>query len=163
MKYSESRGGEAPALLLRAAKTLEPLDPSLARETYLDAWSAALFAGRLATTCGLHDVSREALAARILAVPPRPSDLLLEGFARAFTEALETLAIAAESRGQQAEAAAWWTRLAEHEPLSSRVIIRLMSALAAHGDRAAALAQESALRAGFQEMASAALRRRPGD
>ena len=43
--YSESRGSDAPALLLRAAKTLEPLDPQLARETYLDAWSSALFAG----------------------------------------------------------------------------------------------------------------------
>jgi len=31
--------------------------------------------------------------------------------------------------------------LAQHEPLSSRVIIRLMSALAAHGDRAGALEQ----------------------
>jgi DNA-binding SARP family transcriptional activator len=63
------------------------------------------------------------------------------GLARAFTEVLETLAIAAESRGEQAEAASWWTRLAEHEPLSSRIIIRLMSALAAHGDRAGALEQ----------------------
>jgi serine/threonine-protein kinase len=62
-------------------------------------------------------------------------------FARAFTEALETLAIESETRGQQADAARWWSRLAEHEPLSSRVIIRLMSALAAHGDRAGALAQ----------------------
>ena len=44
--YSEDRGSEAPALLLRAAKTLDPLDPKLARETYLDAWSAALFAGQ---------------------------------------------------------------------------------------------------------------------
>ena len=48
--YSESRGSDAPALLLRAAKTLEPLDPQLARETYLDAWSSALFAGQLAST-----------------------------------------------------------------------------------------------------------------
>ena len=31
----------------------------LARETYLDAWSSALFAGQLATTTNLHDVSRE--------------------------------------------------------------------------------------------------------
>ena len=61
--YSESRGSEAPALLLRAAKALDTLDPKLARETYLDAWSAALFAGRLASTGGLHHVSREALAA----------------------------------------------------------------------------------------------------
>ena len=41
-------------------KTLEPLDPQLARETYLDAWSAALFAGRLASTASLREVSREA-------------------------------------------------------------------------------------------------------
>ena len=61
--------------------------------------------------------------------------------ARAFTEALETLAIEAEARGQQAEAATWWSRLAGHEPLSSRVIIRLMAALAARGDRAGALEQ----------------------
>ena len=61
--------------------------------------------------------------------------------ARAFTEALETLAIEAEARGDRAEAAHWWSRLGEHEPLSSRVIIKLMSALAAHGDRAGALEQ----------------------
>ena len=46
--YSERRGGEAPGLLLRAAKALQPLDLGLARETYLDAWSSALFAGQLA-------------------------------------------------------------------------------------------------------------------
>jgi DNA-binding CsgD family transcriptional regulator/tetratricopeptide (TPR) repeat protein len=91
-RYSESRGSEAPALLLRAAKTLDPLDPKLARETYLDAWSAALFAGRLASTCGLRDVSRDALAAPRPAGPTRPSDLLLEGFARAFTDGRSTAA-----------------------------------------------------------------------
>jgi DNA-binding NarL/FixJ family response regulator len=82
--YSESRGSEAPALLLRAAKTLEPLDLQLARETYLDAWSSALFAGQLATTTSLHDVSREAPEAPRSATL-RPSDLLLDGFALAFT------------------------------------------------------------------------------
>jgi DNA-binding CsgD family transcriptional regulator len=84
--YSESRGSEAPALLLRAAKTLDPLDPKLARDTYLDAWSAALFAGRLASTGGLHDVSREALARPRPTGPERPSDLLLHGFSLAFTD-----------------------------------------------------------------------------
>src|SRR4051794_13412933 len=83
--YSESRGSEAPALLLRAAKTLEPLDPRLACETYLDAWSSALFAGSLASSASMHDVSREAQAARP-AEDPRPSDLLLEGFSLAFTD-----------------------------------------------------------------------------
>jgi DNA-binding CsgD family transcriptional regulator len=84
--YSESRGSDAPALLLRAAKTLEPLDPQLARETYLDAWSSALFAGQLASSASLHEVSREAQAARLPAERPRPSDLLLQGFSLAFTE-----------------------------------------------------------------------------
>ena len=84
--YSESRGSAAPALLLRAAKTLEPLDPQLARETYLDAWSSALFAGGLASSASLHEVSREARAARRPAEDPRPSDVLLDGFSLAFTE-----------------------------------------------------------------------------
>ncbi len=84
--YSESRGNEAPVLLLRAAKALDPLDPKLARETYLDAWSAALFAGRLASTGSLDHVSREALGAPRPVGPPRPSDLLLDGFALAFTD-----------------------------------------------------------------------------
>jgi TolB-like protein len=61
--------------------------------------------------------------------------------ARAYGEALETLAIDAETRGERASASRWWSLLAEHEPLSSRVIMRLMSALAAHGDRAGALHQ----------------------
>ena len=47
--YAQRRGSDAPPLLLQAAKTLEALDPELARDTYLDAWSAALFAGKLAT------------------------------------------------------------------------------------------------------------------
>ena len=84
--YSESHGSEAPALLLRAAKALRPLDAQLARETYLDAWSSALFAGRLATAGSLHHVSREALAAPRLAGTERPSDQLLDGFALAFTD-----------------------------------------------------------------------------
>jgi DNA-binding CsgD family transcriptional regulator len=84
--YSESRGSAAPSLLLRAAKALEPLDPQLAHETYLDAWSSALFAGRLASSTGLHEVSREAQAAPWPAEHQRPSGLLLQGFSLAFTE-----------------------------------------------------------------------------
>ena len=84
--YSESRGSEAPGLLLRAAKTLEPLDLELARQTYLDAWSSALFAGELASTTGLHEVSREARTVPLPGASARPSDLLLDGFAIAFTD-----------------------------------------------------------------------------
>jgi DNA-binding CsgD family transcriptional regulator len=84
--YSESRGSAAPALLLRAAKTLEPLDLKLARDTYLDAWSSALFAGGLAGSTSLHEVSRDTLAARGRPAHQRPSGQLLTGFSLAFTE-----------------------------------------------------------------------------
>jgi DNA-binding NarL/FixJ family response regulator len=84
--FSQQRGGDAAGLLLRAAQTLEPLNVRLARETYLDAWGAALFAGQLARTVGLREVSR---AARATAVPdgaPQSSDLLLDGLATLFVE-----------------------------------------------------------------------------
>src|SRR5205085_7385563 len=84
--YSESRGGEAPSLLLRAAMALDELDPQLARETYLDAWSSALFAGKLANPTGLPQVSREVRAAPHPNSGVRPSDVLLDGFAAAFTD-----------------------------------------------------------------------------
>ena len=84
--FAQNRGSAAPMLLLRAARTLEALDDRLSRETYLDAWSAALFAGRLASAGGLHDVSRAVMTAPEAAHPPRPCDLLLEGLARVFTD-----------------------------------------------------------------------------
>jgi DNA-binding CsgD family transcriptional regulator len=113
--YAESRGSAAPALLLRAAKTLEPLDSQLARETYLDAWSSALFAGELAEPVSMHEVSREA--------PPAdhalPSELLLEGFSLAFREgrsaAVPVLARAASAfagEGASAEEVLRWGWLA---------------------------------------------------
>ena len=83
--HAQHRGSDAPPLLLRAAKTLEPLDPKLARETYLDAWSAALFAGQLATDGDLYDVSREARRVPAATEPARASDLLLDGFATLLT------------------------------------------------------------------------------
>jgi DNA-binding CsgD family transcriptional regulator len=84
--YAQSPGSEAPPLLLRAAETIEPLDPRLARDTYLDAWSAALFAGRFASSADLRDVSREVPAATRPDGELRPSDLLLDGFALLFTD-----------------------------------------------------------------------------
>jgi DNA-binding CsgD family transcriptional regulator len=80
LAYAQRRGSDAPPLLLRAAKTLEPLEPRLARETYLDAWVAALFAGQLASNGSLYQVSREACRAPPAAEPRRASDLLLDGF-----------------------------------------------------------------------------------
>jgi DNA-binding CsgD family transcriptional regulator len=84
--YSQDRGSDAPPLLLRAAKALEPLDPRLARETYLDAFGAAVFAGELASAGSLLDVSRAAMAGPRAPDPPLASDLLLDGFALLFAE-----------------------------------------------------------------------------
>src|SRR4051812_35685944 len=89
---SASAGTEAPAQLLKAARRLEPLDPELARETYLDAWGAALFAGHLAGAEDLLDVSRAALAAARPTARPHPSDLLLDGLAELVTEGRATAA-----------------------------------------------------------------------
>ena len=83
---SASAGTEAPAQLLRAAKRLERLDVELARETYLDAWGAALFAGPLASAGNLLDVSGAARSAPPPAQPPYPSDLLLDGLALLISE-----------------------------------------------------------------------------
>lgn len=58
---------------------------------------------------------------------------------RDFGGALERLANEAASRGQFADAVAWWHRLAATEPLNGRVAVGLMRALAAAGDPAAAL------------------------
>ena len=84
--FASSAGSEAPALLLKAARRIEPLDARLARQTYLDAWAAALFAGRLARAGGIREVSRAARSAARTASGPSPSDLLLDGLAVLVTE-----------------------------------------------------------------------------
>src|SRR5258707_8384050 len=55
--FATQRGRDAPAVLLEAAKRLEPLDDTLARDTYLEAISSAMFVGRLGT--GQHERSEE--------------------------------------------------------------------------------------------------------
>ena len=62
--FASGLGSDAPSLLLKAAKRLEPLDLELARETYLSAWMAALFAGRFAGAGDLMEVSRAARSLR---------------------------------------------------------------------------------------------------
>jgi DNA-binding CsgD family transcriptional regulator len=67
--FTQNRGGDAPGLLLAAARRLEQLDVALARETYLEAAAAAVFAGRLARGPGLREVGE---AARAAPQPPLP-------------------------------------------------------------------------------------------
>jgi DNA-binding CsgD family transcriptional regulator len=82
--FAVTRGRDAPPMLLAAAKRLEPLDATLARETYLDAFSAALFAGRLARGGGVREVAEAVLAADWGESPrrsPLACNLLLDGLA----------------------------------------------------------------------------------
>ncbi len=83
--FSSGLASDAPLLLLKAAERLEPLDAGLARETYLNAWMAALFAGRLAAGGDLLEVCR---AARLLPPPaePQTADLVLDGLALLVTD-----------------------------------------------------------------------------
>jgi hypothetical protein len=83
---ASSMGSDAPALLVKAAQQLEPLDAALARQTYLDAWTAAMFAGQFAGAGSLHEVARAAGSASPPASAPRLSDLLLDGLAVLVTE-----------------------------------------------------------------------------
>jgi DNA-binding CsgD family transcriptional regulator/tetratricopeptide (TPR) repeat protein len=119
--YSQNRGRDAPPLLLRAAQRLEPLDPSLARETYLDAFWAAQFAGRLVRGCGVMEVAQAALAAPVPPGPPRAFGLLLDGLATQFTEdyaagvpMLKQAVSAFRSRKISAEEELRWLWLASH-------------------------------------------------
>jgi DNA-binding CsgD family transcriptional regulator len=83
--FASGMGPAAPPLL-NAAQRLERLDPELARETYLDAWGAALFAGRMASSGSLVEVSRAAKSAPRPTRPLRASDLLLDGLSTFATE-----------------------------------------------------------------------------
>ena len=84
--FASDMGSDAPSLLLKAAKRLEPLDIDLARETYLNAWRAASLAGRQAGASDMLQVSRAARSLPAPAHPPRPIDLILDGLARLVTD-----------------------------------------------------------------------------
>jgi DNA-binding CsgD family transcriptional regulator len=84
--FASRRGRDAPPLLLNAARHLEPLDAELARETYLEALAAAIFAGRLGSGRGVRDVAEAARCAPPAAQPTRTLDLLLDGLTTRFAD-----------------------------------------------------------------------------
>ena len=86
ISFATDRGSGAPLLLLKAAHHLESLDPKRARETCLDALTAAMFAGRLARGASPLEAARLATQLAPSAEPPRASDLLLDGLALLITD-----------------------------------------------------------------------------
>ena len=83
--FASSLGSDAPPLLLKAARQLEPFNMQLARETYLTAWAAAGFAGSLATHDVLLEICRAVQALPPTLGDPRPLDLLVDGLALLIT------------------------------------------------------------------------------
>ena len=81
-----SRGSEAPSLLLKAARRLEPIDADLSRATYLQALSSGYFAGRLATGGGVLEVALAAATAPPPTHAPLAPDLLLDGLVAHYNE-----------------------------------------------------------------------------
>jgi DNA-binding CsgD family transcriptional regulator len=78
------RAGAAVPILVDAARRLGPLDPGLARQTYVEAVRAASVAGRLGG--GMAAVARAARDAPPFPGDPRAIDLLLDGLAMRFTD-----------------------------------------------------------------------------
>ena len=113
--FTSNRGSDAPPLLLDAARQLEPLDATLARETYLEALMAAQFAGRLAGGAAL-EVAGAARAAPA-SPSPRAPDLLLDGLAVLITEghpaAVPLLKRALDAFGEDDAGGFRWLWLAE--------------------------------------------------
>jgi DNA-binding CsgD family transcriptional regulator len=85
---SAHRGHDAPSLLLRAAQQLGPFHPAMARETCLDAFSAAMSASRW-DHGGMHEVAMAVLAADWADPGRAPADAgsrLLSGLAILITK-----------------------------------------------------------------------------
>jgi DNA-binding CsgD family transcriptional regulator len=125
--FAHSRGSDAPALLLKAARAFEGLDDGLARETYLEAFGAAMFAGRLGVRPGVREVAEAARGAPPGAQPARPSDLLLDGMT---TRYLERQAVEAGSGAGAREGMATLQRALEalrrESPRTKDDIMRLL-------------------------------------
>ncbi|ROQ60147.1 transcriptional regulator [Streptomyces sp. 840.1] len=87
--FARSRSDEAAPLLLEAAAQFTAAGSPLARETYLEAISATIFAGRVHGPTGARAA---AIAARASGAPPsgsRSADLLLDGVAAVLADGYE--------------------------------------------------------------------------
>jgi len=82
LAFASGPASDALPLLLKSARRLEPIDPGLARETYLTAWGAAsVAAGQAAGGGVLLEICRAVRALPPRPGAPRPLDLLLDGLA----------------------------------------------------------------------------------
>jgi DNA-binding CsgD family transcriptional regulator len=111
--YARGDNRDAPELLWRAAARLEPLDVSLASDTYIQAMGAATVAGNFASRASLGEIAH---AANLLPMPPSPTtnDFLRAGLARTTAEGpsaaapLLRRALAASESGTISSQSPYW-------------------------------------------------------
>jgi DNA-binding CsgD family transcriptional regulator len=108
--FVHQRGGDAPRLLLAAAHRLAPLNPEMARETFLESIASAMFAGRL----GRGADGREIAEAARTAFPSDPTtrtgqllNALVTRFTEGYAASVEPLLLAlrpfSETNGRSAD------------------------------------------------------------
>ena len=83
--FESRRGRDAPPLLLEAAQRLDPLDAKMARETYLEAISSAMFAGRLGAGPDEREIAEAARGSSRVS-SPSAADALLDALVTRYTE-----------------------------------------------------------------------------
>jgi AAA ATPase-like protein len=113
--FALRRGSNALPQLLDAARRLDSLDAGLARETYLEALAAAIFAGRFCNHQDVLEMAKAARAASCRSHPPRAIDFLVNGLATVFTDGYtagvptlqEALEAFRRSHGDNAEESRW--------------------------------------------------------
>ena len=172
ISFLATRSSDAVVLLLEAADQLRELDPELARETYLEALTAAIFAGPLAAPGASAREVAEVAKAAPRASKPRVPDLLLHGLVALLTDsyvaAVPSLRQAQQAIGgsmSQAEQLRWmwgatvstlhlwddegWERLSE-------LHLQLVRETGALGDLGVALAHRGQLHVAAGELAPAA-------
>lgn len=90
--FSAKRDDDAVAMLLRAAALTAPVDARSAREIFLEAFAAVLFAGRFGPAPRLAETAEAARTVLPAPLPARPLDLLLDGLTTEVTRGLPVAA-----------------------------------------------------------------------
>ncbi|GGM44475.1 helix-turn-helix transcriptional regulator [Promicromonospora citrea] len=81
-EYALRRDRSAPRRLLAAAQALEPHDAALARDTYMQALSAAVYAGRLGEPGAVQEIAEAIMSSTADGTAESAPDLILRGQAQ---------------------------------------------------------------------------------
>jgi len=85
IRFFDGRGGDTPSLLFDAAMALGDLDVGLARETLMEAFETAMWAGELTSGTTTLDVAEAARAMPAPEPDESPASLLLAGYSERLT------------------------------------------------------------------------------